>query len=121
MAEIIILLGEYILCCFFFKNSALGMIDKIRTNSRLYPKYYVLPSKCLRKYFGLKKSKIPNYLYYRLYISLVFCILAPITTVVCLCTEFNIYAIKVMIFAPCLFVIPDTIFYIILSNIYKKK
>ena len=117
--EIIILFSQYLLISFFIKNSAIEMIEQIGTNSKLYPKHYCMPSPWMRKCFKLKKNELPNYLYYRLYVSIGFLILAPITSIICLCTQFNTIVIGGMLVAPCLFVIVDTVQFIVVSHIFK--
>ena len=120
MTEIPILLGEYILTCFFFRNSARAMIDDIKINSKLYSKYYCMPAKYIRMLFGLKKEKIPTYLYFRLYISIIFGFLAPTTSIICLATQFNPLATGIMLFIPPVFTLVDTPPFLIMSHIFKK-
>ena len=121
MIELFMLFSGYVLCYFFFKNSAIGMINEVKTNFNLFPKYYCLPPRWMRKHFNLKNKKIPQYLCFRLYVSIAFGLLAPVTTIIGLCTQFNNIVIGIILFAPSFFVLPDTIQFIILSHIFKKK
>ena len=120
MIEISVLFAEYLLSYFFFRNSALGMIAEVRTNFRLYEKHYKLPPRWLRKHFRLKKDEIPKYLLFRLYVSISFGIMAPISIVICLASQLNSLVVGIMLFIPCVFVIPDSIVFIILSSIFKR-
>ena len=97
------------------------MIDEIRTKFKLYPKHYSLPPSWVRKHFKLKKDPVPKYLLFRLFVAIAFGILAPISTIVCLCTGFNHMAIGIMLLAPCIFAIVDTVQFIITSHIFKKS
>ena len=121
MKEIIVIFIEYLLFYLFFRNSAVGMINEIRTNFKLFAKHYSMPPQWMRKHFNLKKTEIPKFLLFRLYVSMAFGILIPITSIVCLITQFNSYAVGGMMFFPCLFVILDTVVFSILSHIFKRR
>ena len=118
--EIIMILSLYILAYFFFRNSAIGMIDEIRTNFRFFPKHYALPPRWIRKHFNLRKEEIPKFLLFRLYVSLFFAFSAPLAILICMLSRFNTYVVGVMLFLPC-FVIPDTFVFMILAHVFKKK
>ena len=116
----ILIVGVYVLLYFFFRNSAIGMIDEIKTNFKLFPKHYTLPPRWMRKHFKLKKSEIPKYLFFRLCVSMFFGLLTPVVCVVCLFSQFNACVVGAMVLLPCAFVIPDTVVFIIMSRIFKK-
>lgn len=121
MIEITCIFFEYILAYFFFRNSALGMIDEVKINFKHFPNHYVLPPRWIRNHFKLKKSEIPKYLFFRLCVSMIFGLLAPITSIICMISQLNNLVIGILIFSPCVFVIPDTIAFIIISHAFKKS
>lgn len=65
------------------KNSALGMIKRIRRNEKYYPSKYVIPPRFIRKFFRIFKTPIPKFLLTEFYFSLLFLILAPVSTLLC--------------------------------------
>ena len=48
------------------------IIQQIGYSSRYYPKRYILPSRKMRRLFGLKKKEIPKWCYYQFFISFVY-------------------------------------------------
>lgn len=119
MIESFIVFSGYILIYFFFRNSAVGMIEEVRINFKLYPKHYVRIPRWMQNHFKIKRKEIPKYLFFRLCISLFFGILAPIVAVMCLIIQQQA-VIGFVIFIPCLFGILDTVQFIIVSHIFKK-
>ena len=121
MIGTIILFCEYVILYFFMKKSALNMMLEIGSNSRSYPRRYILPSHLVRKIFKLKKAKIPKYLYFRLMMSLFFLFFSPITAVISVCSSFNSKVIGVMMFFPLCFILIDTVQFCISSYIFKRE
>jgi len=120
MNEIVVILVQYVLFHCFFKNSAINMIDDVKTSFRFYPKHYLLPPRWIRKLYGLKKKEIPKYLLYRLYVSLAFLLLIPINIFVLLISQINPFFSSIMILMPCVYIVLDSFIFIIVSRIFKK-
>ena len=99
------------------------MIEKLGTNSRRYPKGYIIPAKWVRTLFKLKQRVIPRYLYFELILSLFFVLLGPLNLIICavVSCDPNIVGILIM-FHICL-VILDAVFFVVLSflSVPRKK
>ncbi len=121
MKYIFFIFSVYVLFYFFYRNSTLVAIDDIRTNFKFFPKHYCLPPRMIRKHFGLKKSEIPKFLCFRLYVSLSSWVLAPISSIICVCVAFDKTVIYIMMSIPPIFVVADTITFLIMLHIYKKR
>ena len=105
------------MCC---RNSAMGMIESIGTNSSRYPKGYVTPAGWIRTIFHLKKRKIPRYYYFELMLSLVFAFLGPVNSIICFFVDYSENIIGVLtIFHLCL-VLVDFVIFLIVSWLLKK-
>ena len=103
------------------RNSAKGMIDRIGSNLRCFPKGYIAPPKWVRLFFKLKQKRIPIYLYFELLLSLVFALLGPINLFVFAlenCSP-NVGGLLMMIHAG--LIIFDTIVCSVLSCCLTKK
>lgn len=120
MSSSIIILGFYMLISFFYRNSAKTMIKDIPTNWDLYQKHYKIPSKFLRKMFGLKKQSIPKFLCLRLYISFVFGILAFVAAIILNALENSNMVFKTMAVLTSSFVIVDC-FHFLFYQLYLKS
>lgn len=114
-------LGISILSSVTSKNSAIGMIKRIGTNSWRYPKWYVIPAKWVRKLFKIKQHLIPRYLYFELILSLFFAFLGPINLVVCFAVDFAPKIVGVLVMINSGLVIFDTIFFGVMSYLLKKQ
>ena len=119
MIESVIVFVEYVLSCIFFRNSAADMIETVRINLKLYPKHYVQISRWMRNLFNIRKCEIPKYLAFRLYLSLFWGLSAPIVAIICLFTQQQ-NIIGTIIFIPCMFAIPDTIIFVVVSHFFKR-
>jgi hypothetical protein len=80
-------LGISILSSLSCKNSAIGMIERLGTNSRRYPKGYITPAKWVRTLFRIKQRFIPRFLYFELILSLFFVFLGPINLMICVISD----------------------------------
>ena len=117
-------LGFTALCCMTCRNSAVGMTEDIGINSRFYPKHYIILKKWMRKLFHIKQHVIPRYLYLELLLSLLFFILGMFNTVIFIVDmavgfDKTVEGYLIM-FHVCLIII-DTIFFTIMSLIFKKE
>ena len=66
------------------RNSAVGMIKEIGTNSCYYPKHFIILKSRMKKLFKIKDRVIPRYLYFELLLSLFFLLLGPVNTLICI-------------------------------------
>lgn len=107
--------------CVFFRNLAVGTIEETGTNSRLYPKHFIEPKRWIKKLFNIKDRVIPKYLYFELYLSLFFLILAPVSIAICIIFVFNYTVVHILVmFYMCLGLI-NVIVIIFMSFIFKKN
>ena len=105
----------------FMKNSSLSMLNKVKTNFRLYPKHYSMPPRWMRKRFKLRKADIPKYLIVRLYIAMAFLICAPILAFVTFVTQFYPIVPLVLLYFVYFVVFFDIVIYIIMYSVFSKK
>ena len=120
MVEILMLVALYGMCHFFFKNSAIGELSEMRWIYQEKPNRYLQTPRWIKKRFRVKNKFIPKYIYFRLCVSVFFLMMIPISTLICFITNLNSIAIGVMVFVPCAYVIPDTLFYVIYCRVLWK-
>ena len=120
MYECLFLICVYLLSYRFFRITAVGTINDIKRNLKLFPKHYALPPRWIRKHFKLKKAEVPKFLLFRLYVSLACGILAFATPIIYLLSNFNAIVGGVMAFAPIIYLFPDLVVFFVLSHIFKK-
>ena len=101
------------------KNSAIGMIKEIKTNSPHYPKWYVTPARWIRKLFKVRQHLIPRYLYFELILSLFFAILGPLNMLICVITNFSLDVAGVLIMVHACLIVLNMIFFSIMSTLLK--
>lgn len=116
---IFIFLGISILSSINCKNSAIGMIKEIKTNSPHYPKWYVTPARWIRKLFKVRQHLIPRYLYFELILSLLFAILGPLNMLICVITNFSLDVAGVLIMVHVCLIVLNMIFFSIMSTLLK--
>lgn len=68
------------------KNSAKGMIEKVKILPRSRAIRYVRPHKLLREMFGLSHDAIPRFLCFEFCIAILFLALFPLNVALYLCT-----------------------------------
>ena len=116
-------LGVTVLSFFSCRNSTVGMIKEIGINSqsRYYPKHYIIPKRWMRKFFHINQRTIPRYLYFELLVSVFFLILGLFNTAIFIVVGCDkpIAGILFM-FHICLIII-NAIFFSITSLIFKRK
>ena len=116
-------LGVTVLSFFNCRNSTVGMIKEIGINSqsRYYPKHYIIPKRWMRKFFHINQRTIPRYLYFELLVSVFFLILGLFNTAIFIVVGCDkpIAGILFM-FHICLIII-NAIFFSITSLIFKRK
>ena len=108
-------LGISILSSMNCKNSATGMIERIGTNSRHYPKGYTNPAKWVRVLFKIKQRVIPRYLYFELILSLVFALIGPINLIICVAVNCAKDVVGVLVMLHICLVIINMIYFSIMS------
>mgnify|MGYP003319161130 CR=1 FL=1 len=86
----VIISGLSFLSC---KNAALGMIARTGTNNALYPKYYILVKKWMKRIFRIKEKRIPIHLYFELIMAVIFALLGPIEIITYIASKFDRYII----------------------------
>lgn len=103
------------------RTSTKGMIKEIGINERFYPKRYVVPCNFIAKHFRIGKKKIPRFLYIRLYVAIVYAMMFLFNTVL-YCILYSYEGITgVLIFYHCIFVLLDTVCFLLLSLVYKYR
>ena len=113
-------LGISILSCLNCKNSAIGMIERLGINSRIYPKGYINPAKWVRQLFKLKQSVIPRYLYFELILSLVFALIGPINLIISVAVDCDPDIVGMLVMFHICLVIINMIYFSILSFRLKR-
>ena len=119
--ETVMLLCICLQAYIFFRSTAKIKIDEIKTNFKYFPKQYSLPPRWMRKHFKLQKAEIPKFLLFRLYLAISYGVLAPISVIVGIITQFDSHVLRIMAFSSVLFVIPDSVVFIIMSHLFEKK
>ena len=118
---IFIFLGIAVLSCMNCRNSAVGMIKEIGTNSRYYPKHYIIPKRWMKTLFHIKQRAIPRYLYFELLLSLFFLILGLLNIVICIAVTCDKSITGILIMFHICLIIGNMIFFSIMSWLFKKK
>ena len=121
IVDIFVFLGIAILSSINCKNFALGMINKIGTNWRRYPKGYIATTKWVKKRFNLNRRVIPRYLYFELILSRFFSFLGLINIVILAVSGGNATVKGVLIMLHCCLIIINAFYVVIMSFIYKKN
>ena len=103
------------------RNSALGMIKQIGSNSLHYPKRYIVPAKWARTVFKLTQHLIPRYLYFELILSLFFAALGPVNLIICIILDCSANIVGILIMIHISLVIVNMIFFAIITSLMKKK
>ena len=114
-------LGISILSSMNCKNSAIGMIERIGTNTTRYPKGYIAPAKWVRTLFKVKQHFIPRYLYFELILSLFFAGLGPINLMICAIVDCAPDIVGILVMLHICLVVFNMIFFSILSSVLKKR
>ena len=108
----------------FYRNCRITTkikIDDIRIKAKFFPKYYSMPPRWIRKHFKLKKSYIPKFLLFRLYLAVSFLFLALLNATICLIIKPNYIVIQIMTFVPLFFYCIDLIVFFIVCHIFEKR
>ena len=121
MDYIILFLSISILSSATCKNSAIGMIERIGTYSKYYPKWYIAPAKWVRTIFKIKQRLIPGYLYFELILSLVFAALGPVNLIICIIVDFSTNVVGILVMIHCCLILVEMIIFSVMSFIMKKK
>lgn len=108
---IFIFLGIAVLSCMDCRNSAVGMIKEIGTNSRYYPKHYIIPKRWMQTLFHIKQHAIPRYLYFELLLSLFFLTLGLLNIVICIAVTFDKSITSILIMFHACLIIGNMIFF----------
>lgn len=103
------------------RNSAVGMIKEIGTNSSYYPKHFIILKSRMKKLFKIKDRVIPRYLYFELLLSLFFLLLGPVNTLICIAVDCNKTVSGILLmFHVCLIII-NMIFFSVMSLLFKNR
>lgn len=121
MDHIFVFLGISILSSMNCRNSAIGMIERIGTNSLHYPKGYIAPAKWVRTVFKLTQRLIPRYLYFELILSLFFAALGPVNLMICIIVGCSANIVGILVMIHICLVVVNMIFFSIASSLMKKK
>ena len=114
-------LGISILSSLNCRNSAIGMIERIGTNSRHYPKGYTNPAKWVRTLFKIKQRVIPRYLYFELIVSLIFALIGPINLIICVAVDCDPNVVGILVMIHICLVVINMIYFLILSFRLKRQ
>lgn len=117
---IFMFLGISILSSLNCKNSAVGMIERLGTNSRHYPKGYITPAKWVRALFKIKQRLIPRYLYFELILSLFFALLGPINLIICVIVDCAPDIVGILVMLHICLVVINMVYFSILSFRLKR-
>jgi len=118
--DLLALWSAYILWFFFLKNSSITLLDEIHNHYYLNSKYYLKTPRFIKKCFMIRKHKIPKFICFRLFLSLVSIILALVGTIIYFCMNRDLHIIGVMIMGLCILAILDIIQLCVLMVIFKK-
>ena len=114
-------LGATVLSCMDCRNSAVGMIKEIGINSRYYQTQYIIHKRWSQNLFHIKQRAIPRYLYFELLLSLFFLILGLLNIVICIAVTCDKSITGILIMFHICLIIVNTIFFSIMSWLFKKK
>lgn len=107
-----------------FKNSALFYITDLGINKHFYPKYYAPPARWMRKYFKVRQTQIPIFLYAELVLAVVFAAYGPISfsiAVLILILGYEKRIIGVLVMIPVCLIILNGIYMAGMVKVYKSK
>ena len=120
MDYVLMFLAISILSSLGCKNSAIEMIERIKTNSRRFPKGYTTTPKWVRARFKIKQRVIPRYLYFELILSIIYALMCPINLIICVAVDFSPYIVVVLVMIHSCLIIIDRISFIILSFCHRS-
>ena len=106
------------------KNSALFYIESLGINEHFYPKYYTSPARWMRKYFKVRQTRIPIFLYAELVFAAVFAAIGPINfaiTVFILIFGYEKRIMGVLVMIPVCLIILNTIYLAVMVKMFKSK
>lgn len=118
---IFVLIGGGLLQFFCWWNATRGMINENHINQKFYPKHYTVPSRFIKKFFMIKKQKIPKYLYYMCYATITYFFLGPIELVAFYCADGGSTLAGYMLFIHYSIIFINAIVFLTISTIYKRK
>lgn len=118
---IFVFLGIAVLSCMSCRNSTVGMIKEIGTNSRYYPKHYIIPKRWMKNLFHIKQCVIPRYLYFELLLSLFFLFLGLLNIVICIAVDCDMSIVGILIMFHICLIIGNMIFFSSMSLLFKKR
>lgn len=121
MDHAFIFLGISFLSFFTFRNSTVGMIERTGTNTRYYPKHYIVPQRWVKKLFGIKDRVIPKYLYRELFLSIFFAILGPINIAIYVCAGSNKDIGGWLVMLHVCLMLSNTIYFLVMSYFFSKR
>ena len=114
-------LGISILSSINCRNSAIGTIKRIGTNSTHYPKGYIDNPKWVRYVFKLTQRVIPRYLFFELILSLFFAVLGPVNLMICIVVDCSTNVVGILVMIHICLVILNMIYFSIVTALMKKK
>lgn len=116
--EVIFVFFALSLLSFFnCRNSTKGMIVRLGINMRFYPKHYKVLHRKLKRFFRIKNTTIPQFLFYELFVSILFAILGPINTIIYLCYN-NKELVGHLIMLHIILIIINFIYFAINSTVF---
>ena len=121
MMEAIAIIGFYLMAYRTYRVTAKKAIKEIKTNFKYYPKCYRKPHRWIRKHFQLGHLEIPNFIILRLYIAILFLILAPIFGILSIIPQFKVIIFNIAVLIPVIIVFSEGIVFMILWFHYKRK
>ena len=119
--EVLVILAEWLWVAYVVKTTTIITANEIKTNFKFFPKHYAMPPRWLRKHYKLKKTEIPKYWLFRLYLAFAIKVMAPVAALVALFSFLNSTVVYIILFLPGI-LLPDLIIiWPILTLIYKKQ
>ena len=103
------------------KTSAIYMIDKIKSNTKYYPKKYIKTPRWIKKFFGITRYSIPKYLCVVLCFSAAYLALCPIYILICVLSCSNRIVLRALLFFHIILIIIENNIYIIMSCLFQKR
>lgn len=114
-------MGLALLSFFNCRNSAVGILSEAGFNQRYYPKHYITPHRWMKKFYKLKQSSIPKYVFLEFYMAIIFALSGPVNFLIFIFTNGNSKTVGILVMLHCCLIILNTVIFVVMSHCFKKN
>jgi len=103
------------------KRSSIRMIERFGSNAQHHPQRYVTPAPWAQKLFRVENRSIHRYLYFELFLSLFYALLAPINLTICAVTGFAPHIVGTLVIFHTALILIDAIALVVFSILQRHQ